>query len=63
MSFSALDLHAVLKKKFIYILKSECESQAELEMCSLTSLWTTVSEKKKMTSMLEWDQDDSPLLS
>lgn len=63
MSFSALDSHAVLKKKFIYILKSECESQAELEMCSLTSLWTTVSEKKKMTSMLEWDQDDSPLLS
>lgn len=62
MSFSALDLHAVLKKKFIYILKSECESQAELEMCSLTSLWTMVSEKK-MTSMLDWDQDDSPLLS
>lgn len=52
MSFSALDLHAVLKKKFIYILKSECESQAELEMCSLTSLWTMVSEKK-MTSMLD----------
>ena len=46
MSFPALDSHAVLKKKCVYNLKCECESQAELEMCSLTSLRTLISERR-----------------
>lgn len=46
MSFSALDSRAVLKKKCVYNLKCERESQAELEMCSLTSLRTLISERR-----------------